>query len=156
MEYLDTKQNTLLCVSTARYTNHRLTHTMVLTYLIHHAHILSTVLTAHNTLLTQMYEASICLDSTLKIRRHLNISVNFCRYFFSPPCLIRPLCLVYKACSLILEYVGVATKSEVGQSAVCWLNTLLEDFWDDDSDKIYTNFISWYCIFNELCSDVIA
>jgi hypothetical protein len=39
------------------YTLYHLAHTMVLPYLIHHTHILSTVLTAHNTLLTQMCDA---------------------------------------------------------------------------------------------------
>ncbi len=34
------------------YTLYHLTHTMVLTYLVHSTHILSTTLTAHNTLLT--------------------------------------------------------------------------------------------------------
>ncbi len=40
----------------ATYTNCRLAHTMVPTYLVLHTHILSTLLTAHNTLLTQMYD----------------------------------------------------------------------------------------------------
>jgi hypothetical protein len=40
----------------ARYTNCRLAHTIVLTYHILRKHILSTVLTANNTLLTQMYD----------------------------------------------------------------------------------------------------
>jgi hypothetical protein len=38
------------------YTNCRLTHTMVLMYLVLHTYILSTMLTAHDTLLTQMYD----------------------------------------------------------------------------------------------------
>jgi hypothetical protein len=38
------------------YTNCCLVHTMVLTYLVLHTHILSTVLTAHDTLLIQMYD----------------------------------------------------------------------------------------------------
>ncbi len=40
----------------------------------------------------------------------------------------------------------VVTKSEVGQSAVWLLNTLMEDLWDGDDGKIYTNFISRYYI----------
>jgi hypothetical protein len=47
----------------------------------------------------------------------------------------------------------VVTKSEVGQSAVWLLNTLMEDTWDGDDDKIYTNFISRYY---ELYSVLIA
>jgi hypothetical protein len=46
----------LLCLNDNVYTNHHLAHTMVLTYLAHHTHILSTVHRAHNTLLTQMYD----------------------------------------------------------------------------------------------------
>ncbi len=39
------------------YTLYHLAHTMVLTYLVHRAHILSTMLTAHYTLLTQICDA---------------------------------------------------------------------------------------------------
>ncbi len=45
-----------LCLNGNTYTNHRLIHTMVLMYLVHCTHILGTVLTAHHTLLTQMYD----------------------------------------------------------------------------------------------------
>ncbi len=47
----------------------------------------------------------------------------------------------------------VVTKSEVGQSADWLLNTPMEDLWDGDDDKIYTNFISRYY---ELCSVLFA
>jgi hypothetical protein len=47
----------------------------------------------------------------------------------------------------------VITKSEVGQSAVWLLNTLMEDLGDGDFDKIYNNFISRYY---ELCPVLIA
>ncbi len=50
----------------------------------------------------------------------------------------------------MLEFV---TNSEVGQSAIWLLNTLMEDIWDGDDDKIYTNFVSRYY---ELCSVLIA
>ncbi len=40
----------------ATYTNCRLAHTMVFTYLVLRTHILRTMLTAHNILLTQMYD----------------------------------------------------------------------------------------------------
>jgi hypothetical protein len=46
----------LLCLNSNVYTNHHLAHTMVLANLVHCTHILSTVLTAHDTLLTQMYD----------------------------------------------------------------------------------------------------
>ncbi len=47
----------------------------------------------------------------------------------------------------------VVTKSEVGQSGVWLLNTLIEDLWDGNEDQTYTNIISWYY---ELCSVLVA
>ncbi len=45
-----------LCLNGNPYTNLYLSHTMVLTYLVHCTHILSTLFKAHDTLLTQMYD----------------------------------------------------------------------------------------------------
>ncbi len=47
-----------LCPRCSVYTLYRLTHTMELTHLVHRTHTLSTVLTANNTLLTQMCDHS--------------------------------------------------------------------------------------------------
>ncbi len=38
-----------LCLNGSVYILYRLAHTMVLLYLVHHTHILSTVLTAHDS-----------------------------------------------------------------------------------------------------------
>ncbi len=46
-----------LCLKGSVYTLYRLAHTRLLVYLVHCIHILSTVLTAQDTLLTQMCEA---------------------------------------------------------------------------------------------------
>jgi hypothetical protein len=46
-----------LCLNGSVYTLYPLAHTMVLKYLLHHTHILSTVLTAHDTIVTQMCDA---------------------------------------------------------------------------------------------------
>ncbi len=43
-----------LCLNGNIYTNHCLAHTMVLTYLVHRTHILSTVLTAHDTVMRKL------------------------------------------------------------------------------------------------------
>ena len=43
-----------LCLNGSMYTLYHLTYTMILMYLVHRTHILSTMLTAHNILLTQM------------------------------------------------------------------------------------------------------
>ncbi len=55
-----------------------------------------------------------------------------------------------------LSMLEVITKSEVGQSEVWLLNTLLEDLWDGDSDKIYWTCLNRNYILYELCSVVIA
>jgi hypothetical protein len=39
----------MLCLNSNLHTNYRLAHTTVLTYLVHHTHILSTVLTAQDS-----------------------------------------------------------------------------------------------------------
>ncbi len=49
----------------AMCTNCCLAPTMVLTYLVLHTHILSTILTAHDTLLTQIYDKSTYSDNCL-------------------------------------------------------------------------------------------
>ncbi len=66
-----------------------LAHTMVLTYLVHRTHILSTVLTAHDTLLTQMYDKLNWLrqPSCFIVRSPLDIS-NFT--FVLPLVLVDP------------------------------------------------------------------
>ncbi len=46
-----------LCLNGSMYTLHCLAHTMVLMHLVHRTHLLSTVLTAHNIVLTQMCDA---------------------------------------------------------------------------------------------------